>query len=49
MLVGKGVIRTNEGIIGVDEEFQCYIILQLILKFKCIIKINNGVYLKKSE
>ena len=21
MLVGKGVIRTNEGIIGVDEEF----------------------------
>ena len=37
-LTRKGVIRADEGVIRASQFFQCHLILQLILKYKKIIK-----------
>ena len=40
ILVGKGLIRADKGLRRARENFLCYFILYLILKFKDIIKMN---------
>ena len=37
---GDGVIRAGDGVIRVVQDFKCRLILQLILKYKNIIKKN---------
>ena len=37
-LTRKGVLRADEGVIRASQFFQCHLILQLILKYKKIIK-----------
>ena len=43
--VGEGKMRAAEGALGADKYFQYCLIIQMILKYKIIIKINLMVFI----
>ena len=47
MLIGKRVLRAGEGTTRGGEKFQYHLIFQLILKYKCIIKINLMMFIQE--
>ena len=47
MLIGKRVLRAGEGTTRGGEKFQYHLIFRLILKYKCIIKINLMMFIQE--